>query len=209
MRGVLRRNVLGALIAEFVHVETGKKLFTGAQQRRSNREVHFIDKAGTEILLYRGDSTAEPNVFPVGGFGRPLEDGVNAIGDEVEDRAAIHDHRVARMVRQNKNGRVVRRIISPPASPAFVGPGSPNRPEHVAAHDPGPDVTEASRRKIVVDAGRAAFTSEHLLERTGGEGPFVQRNAANTEGIVDILLGPCPVAINGYGETVDAELGLG
>src|SRR5882724_11838471 len=97
---------------------------------------------------------------------------------------------------------VIGRVVAPPPLPGVVGPGSSDRPEHVAAHDPRSDVVEPARRKLVIDARRAALVSEHLSKRTGGECPFVQRDAAGAERIVEVLVRASAVAVEGYGEAV-------
>ena len=53
---------------------------------------------------------------------RLLERGVDAVGDEVEGRAALHLERRARVVRQHEHRHVVGRVVAPPALPGVVGP---------------------------------------------------------------------------------------
>src|SRR5262249_38628187 len=139
----------------------------------------------------------KPNVFAIGGFDRLLIRGVNAFGDEVEDRAPVHDDRSAGMVSENENRRVVRRNIAPPALPRVVGPVSSDRPEHVSAHDPGPDVPKAGCGDLAVDPRRTAAAAMHLPEGTGGKGPLVQADSANPERIAEILIGAGTIAIDG------------
>jgi hypothetical protein len=83
---------------------------------------------------------------------------------------------------------------------------SPDRPEHIATHDPCTDIVEATRGEVVINARRAPLFAGHLPKRAGGDDPFVQRFAADAEGIVAILLRAGAVAVEGYGEGVDAEL---
>jgi hypothetical protein len=45
---------------------------------------------------------------------------VDAIGDEVKDGAAFHDEGRAGMMREDEDGRVVRRVSAPPALPGVV-----------------------------------------------------------------------------------------
>jgi hypothetical protein len=66
---------------------------------------------------------------------------------------------------------------------------------------------EPASRELVIDAGRAAVASEHLSKSTGGESPFVQRDAADTQRILEILPGAGTIAVERNRETVDAELG--
>src|SRR5207245_5324843 len=66
-------------------------------------------------------------------------------------------------------GRVIRRILAPPAVPRFVGPGAANGAEHVAAEDPRADAVEAAGDVLVVDAGFTAGFAAHLMKRPSRE----------------------------------------
>src|SRR5204863_9798158 len=88
--------------------------------------------------------------------------------------AALHLERRTRVMRQDENRRVVRRLIAPPALPVLIRPRSTHGPEHVASHDPRADVLEALRRKIVVDAGLAIRVAMHLVPRARFEKPVEQ-----------------------------------
>src|SRR5580704_6746420 len=108
---------------------------------------------------------------------------------------------------KHEDRSVIRRVVAPPSFPGIVRPGSSYRPEHVAPQDPGSDVFEATRRKVVVDAGRAAFISKHLPKGSGGERPFVQGRATNTERMVEVLVRAGAKAVERYGEAENAEFG--
>src|SRR5919199_1774412 len=69
--------------------------------------------------------------------GPQQERGVEAVGDEVEARAAFHLNRVVGVVGEHEDGGVVGRLLAPPSAPVLV-PLAADRPEHVAAHDVGP-----------------------------------------------------------------------
>ena len=131
----------------------------------------------------------------------------DAVGDEVERRAAFHLERRARVVGQHEDRHVVRRARAPPALPAVVGPRPAHRAEHVAAEDPGADAVEAARGVILVDAGRAAFAAVHPAERAGREGPFVQRHAADAERVLEALVGAGAVAVDRHREGGDSDSG--
>src|ERR671916_1637013 len=62
--------------------------------------------------------------------------GVEAVGDEVEGRSALHLDRLAGVMGEHEDRCVVRRLGPPPAAPVLV-PCTADRPEHVAAHDVG------------------------------------------------------------------------
>jgi hypothetical protein len=70
----------------------------------------------------------------------------------------------------------------------------------------GGDVFDA-RREIIVNPRRAATIANHLLKGTCGKCPFVQRDPADAQWIVEILVGAGTVAIEGHCEAVDAKLG--
>ena len=134
---------------------------------------------------------------------------MDAIGDEMKRRAAVHGDRRPGVVGENENGRVIRWVVAPPSLPRIVGPGSSDRPEHVPAHDPGSDIGESARREAVIDAARAAIVAEHAAKGTGGEGPLVQCRAADAERVLEVLIGASAVAVERYAKTLDAKLGHG
>ena len=63
--------------------------------------------------------------------------GLEALGDEVEARAALHLDRLAGVVGEHEDRRVVGRLGAPPSIPVLI-PLAADRPEHVAAHHVGP-----------------------------------------------------------------------
>src|SRR5215472_11096836 len=206
--GVRGRDVLGAPVAELRQIEAGQKRFARAEQRRRNRQVHLVDQARAQILPDGVDAAAEPDVATAGSLAGARKRGMDAIGDEMEGGSSIHGDRCTRMMGQHEGRHVIRRVVAPPSLPAVVRPRPTDRPEHVAPHDPGADVLEAARRELVVDAGRAAVLAEHLPERAGAEHPFMQRHAADAEGILQVLVRPGPEAVDRDREAVDAQPGF-
>ena len=69
-----------------------------------------------------------------GGLTRLCVGGVEAVGDEVEGRPALHLDRLVGMMGEHEYRRVVGRIGPPPAAPVLL-PLATDRSEHVAAHD--------------------------------------------------------------------------
>src|SRR5262245_43320861 len=169
--------------------------------------MHIVDQSRAEILPDGGNTAEKLDVIAIGSFGGALQGSVNTMGDEVVGGAAVHDDRRPGVVSEHEDWGMVGRVIAPPPLPAVVGPRSADRPEHVASHDPRSDVSEPARREVVIDACRATLLSGHLLKRSGGDKPRVQRFAANTERIVGILLGAGAVAVQGDDEVVNAKLG--
>ena len=69
-------------------VEVVEQSFSAAQQHRRDGDLQFVDQAGPEVLLDRRRPAGDLDVLAAGRVERPLQRGVNAVGDEVEDRAA-------------------------------------------------------------------------------------------------------------------------
>jgi hypothetical protein len=93
---------------------------------------------------------------------------------------------------------MVRWVITPPTFPCIVWPWTANWAKHVAAENPGADVSEASRDNVVIDARCSTTASMHSLECGGGLGPLVEFRSSNAEWIVDTLARAGAEAINGY-----------
>lgn len=199
------RHIFSASIAKFWQVDAGKQVLPGAEKDRGDNEMQFVDQSCAKVLPNRGYAAAEPDIPAAGSIGGELECSADIVGNEVEYGAAIHRDRWPGVVRQNKDLRVVRWIVAPPSLPCIVWPCASDRSEHVAPHDPRTDVIEPARCKAVIYASRAALISKHLLKRSRGEGPFVQRYAADTKRIIEILSGACTVAVKRYGEGVNPE----
>src|SRR5688500_17019411 len=93
----------------------------------------------------------------------------------MEDGAAFHLQWRTRMVRQDEDRHMVRRIGTPPPFPLVVRPRPAHRPEHVAAHDPGAKILERTCREVVVHAGRPALAPLYVpLKGAGRYAPAVQ-----------------------------------
>src|SRR4029453_14200502 len=128
----------------------------------------------------------------------------------MEDGAALHLQRRARMVGQHEDRHMVRWIGAPPAFPLIVRPGSAQGPEHVAAHDPGAEILERACREVVVDAGRPAVSPLDVpLEGAGWKEPLVQLFAAAAQRLVTVLVGAGAKAIGRHAKGVHAKLGHG
>src|SRR5688572_11233402 len=102
------------------------------------------------------------------------------------------------MMRQLEHGAMIRRVLSPPATPGLIGPRTANRPEHVSSHYPGADALPESRGEIVVDARGATVLSAHALECAGRDVPIVQLLTADSERILARLARAGAIAVKGY-----------
>src|SRR6185503_17912941 len=150
----------------------------------------LVHQPGLEILADGGDAAPDPDILARGGGARLFQRGMNAAGDEPECRAPGHRQGGARMVREHENLAVIRRRIAPPALPLIVGPGAPHRPEHVAAHDPGPDIPESGHGELVVETrGASPGSHDRLVKRPGAGEPRVQTAHALPEGMLKTLPG--------------------
>ena len=85
-----------------------------ARSRRAGRRP--VRRAGTARTV--AGATAETHVGAAGRGARLLERRLDAVGHEVERRAALHLDRLARVVREHEHRVVVRRLVTPPAVPA-------------------------------------------------------------------------------------------
>ena len=78
--------------AQRERIEIGEKMFAGAQENRADSEMQFVDESGLEVLADYGHTPAKPNILPFSRLAGALSRCVNAIGDEVEGRAAVHNN---------------------------------------------------------------------------------------------------------------------
>src|SRR4051812_36153776 len=92
----------------------------------------------------------------------------------MEGGIAFHLDGRTRVMSQDENGDVIRWVGTPPALPVRIAPGTAHRSEHVAPENPRSDVGESTRRKIVVDPGRAVASTVGPLERACWDEPVVQ-----------------------------------
>src|SRR5512141_1316532 len=146
------RDVLFAFVAQGRHIDAAQEMLTGTEQDRSDGKMQFVDQGGAQILPDRGYAAAETDIAAARCSGRLLQCGVNAFGDKAELRPPSHSKRRPRVMRQHEYGRVIRRLVAPPAFPAVVRPRAPDRTEHVAPENPGPDSGKALFRNSVVDS---------------------------------------------------------
>ena len=189
MSGTWRAFVPGAGVAQGRKVCSFKESFTSAKQDRRNGDVHLVDQALAKILLNDVYAATKTNVLAFGRFASLRQGGGNALGNEVEGRSAFHDQGCACVVGQHEHWDVIDRILAPPTPPALIWPRSANRPEHVPAENPSPDVLKASSGKVIINARSSALATEQvLLKRSCGEGPAMKRGAAHAEWVADVLV---------------------
>src|ERR1700683_2942787 len=141
--------------------------------------MQFVNQARAQIVPDRTNPTSKADVAATRGGRCFLQCGVNAFRDKPKLRTALHPERRSRIMRQHEDGRVVRRLLPPPALPAVIRPRPSDRTEHVASENPGPDSAEAFLRNCVVDARLAIRMAVHLPPDTRVKKPVHQLRAAD------------------------------
>src|SRR6266542_4544317 len=100
---------------------------------------------------------------------------------------------------------MIGRFITPPSFPGVVRPRAAHRSKHVPTENPRPYVFHAPLRPLIIDTGRAAFLSVHLLPRVCGEEPLEQLRTTNAKRIIETLVRPSGVTIKRYSKRADAD----
>src|SRR6266545_8414890 len=143
--------------------------------------MQLVNQRGAQILTNSGYAATEADITVARCSGRLLQSGVNAFGDKAKLRASRHLKRSARVMRQHEDGRVIRRLVAPPALPAFVRPWVPYRTEHVAPKNPGTDSGKALLRNFVIDARLAVVIALHFPPHARMDEPLHQLRAPYAE----------------------------
>src|SRR5438477_3600867 len=167
--------------------------------------MQLVDQTGTLILPNGGNPAAEANVAPACRSARLLLQDVNAFGDKMKLRTSPHPERRARVMRQHEDRRVIRRLVAPPALPGVVRPRASDRTEHVAPKNPGTDPGKALLSNAVIDSRLAIVIIVHPPPHARVEEPLHQLSPHNAERMLEILVRPSAVAIDGNREAMDAE----
>src|SRR6266478_6529588 len=123
--------------------------------------MQLVNQGGAQILPNGGYASTEADVAAAPCSARLLQSGVNAFGDKAKLRASRHPKRRPRVMRQHEHGRVIRRLVAPPALPAVVRPLASDRTEHVAPKNPGTDSGKTLLRDPVIDSRFAVVTAVH------------------------------------------------
>jgi hypothetical protein len=151
-------------------------------------------------------SASDSDILSVGGIASLFKRDANPVSNEMKGRASLHYEWRARMISEYENLRMVNRILTPPSSPALVRPGTAHWPKHISAHNPGANILEAARGKVVVNPGLSVFASEQLLlKRTSSERPFVKGSSADSQRVLSALIRAGAKAVNRNGIAFHAE----
>src|SRR6266446_1742880 len=167
--------------------------------------MQLINQGSAQILPNSCYAATDADVAAARCSGRLLQSGVNAFGDKAKLRTSRHPKRRPRVMRQHEDRRVIRRLIAPPALPAVVRPRASDRTEHVAPKNPGTDSGKALLRNPVVDSRFAVVIAVHLSPYARVEEPLHQLRAPDAKRMLEILVRPGAVAVDGNRETLDAE----
>src|SRR5712664_3584764 len=167
--------------------------------------MQLVDQGRAQILPNSGDAAADSDVAAARCSARLLQSGVNAFPDKAKLRPSGHPERRPRVMRQHEDGRVMRRLVAPPALPALVRPRAADRTEHVAPEYPGADSGKALLRDSIVDSRLSIGMAVHLPPYACIEEPLHQLGAPDAERILEILVRPGTVAVDGDREALDAE----
>src|SRR6266446_5993965 len=133
--------------------------------------MQFVNQGGAQILPNSGYAATEADVAAASCSGRLLQSGVNVFGDKAKLRTSRHPGQRPRVMRQHEDGRVIRRLVAPPALPAVVRPRASDRTEHVAPKKPGTDSGKALLRNPVIDPRLSIVIAVHPPPYTCVEEP--------------------------------------
>jgi hypothetical protein len=165
--------------------------------------VQIINHPGAEILPDSRDAATDANIAIAGGCFGLIQRRFNAFGNKSKLGAASHFERRPGVMSQHEDGHVIGRLITPPTLPTVVGPWTSHGPEHVAAEYPGADSFKAKFREVVVDSRFAIRLPMHLTEDARAKGPIHQLRPINTERVLQILIEPGAVTVNGNAKTLN------
>jgi hypothetical protein len=91
---------------------------------------------------------------------------------------------------------MIRRLVSPPALPAFIRPGTAHGPEHVAAEDPGNEAGQTLGGNPIVDASLATIVTVHVLPGSRGKNQSMSVTPPTPSGFLNILVRPGAEAVD-------------
>src|SRR5260370_33219772 len=109
--------------------------------------MQLVNQGGAQILPYSGYAATEADVAAARSSGGLLQSGVHATSDKAKLRSSRHPERRPLVMCQHEDGRVIRRLVAPPALPAGVRPRASDRTEPIAPKNPGTDSGTALLRK--------------------------------------------------------------
>src|SRR5919198_2505036 len=112
--------------------------YASAEQDRDDHDVHVVDEPDSKEVADHGAPSADAYVLAVRGLAGRLERLGRRSVEEVERCTALHLDRRARVMGEDEDRRVERRVRAPPALPLWVLVPS-GRAELPGTHDLGAD----------------------------------------------------------------------
>src|SRR3954466_7310730 len=94
----------------------------GAEQDRRDVQRELVDDPGNEGLAHSRGAACDVYAALPGRLARLCVSGVEAAGDEVEGRPALHLDRLVSVMGEHEHRRVVRRLRTPPPPPLPLPP---------------------------------------------------------------------------------------
>jgi hypothetical protein len=147
--------------------------------------MKFIDQSLLKVLPDCRRSASDSDILSVGGIASSFKRDANPVSNEMKGRASLHYEWRTRMISEHENLRMVNRVLTPPSSPALIKPGTAHWPKHISAHNPGTNIVEAARGKVVVNPGVSGFASEQVrLKRASSECPSVKGGSADSKRVL-------------------------
>src|SRR5215211_7921346 len=178
--------------------------YASTEQDRDHHRVHVVDEPGGKEVADHGGTSAEAYVLAARSLAGRLERLGRRSIDEVKRRAALHLNRLARVMGEDEDRCVERRVGTPPALPVRVLVPS-GVAEFPCTHDLDADPRTVLLGEGVVDAAAPAGLADHLAPEPGGEHPLVQPFAGVTERCIVALTFARAEAVERDGEVVDAD----
>jgi hypothetical protein len=100
---------------------------------------------------------------------------------------------------------MVRRLFSPPTTPALIGPRTAHGTEHVAAQNVRAYAGETLFRQVVVDAGLATLEIVHGAPHAGLKKWIKDFGAANAERMLEVLPWTCRKSVQRHGKISNVD----
>src|SRR5918994_4451643 len=120
MRDSARRGGGLDLVVLLDALQSVPEAYASAEQDRDHDRVHVVDEPGGQEVADHGGASAEAYVLAVRGLAGGLERLGGRGVDEVERRAALHLDRRARVMGEDEDRCVERRVGTPPALPVRI-----------------------------------------------------------------------------------------
>src|SRR5918992_1489712 len=191
------------LVVRLKALESVLEAYASAEQDRDHDDVHVVDEPRGNEVPDHGGASADAYVLTVRSIAGGLERLRRRSVDEVERRAALHLDRWPRVMGEDEDRRVERRVGTPPALPLRVIVPS-RRAELPGTHDLGADPRAVLPGESVVEPAGAAGLADQLAPPPGGEQPFVQPLARVAERCVAALGLAGAKTVERDGEVLDA-----